>query len=148
MLTLQHGPRTVRRLPEGIDAQPYVNFTVRPLTPLIGAEIEGVDLAGPFDEPVVDDLRRALLEWKVLCFRGQSHVTEGEHRAFARMWGELEVHPFQPEGDVPEIVRFEKGETKRGTENIWHSDVSWREVPALGSVLRALEVPEVGGDTI
>jgi len=144
---MKAGPRAVRRLPEGVDSAPYERFGVSPLSPTIGAEIDGVDLGGPFDDELRAELRRVLLEWKVLFFRDQ-HVTGDEHRAFARLWGELEVHPFLPEGEVPEVVLFQKDDKARGYENIWHSDVSWREVPSMGSVLRAREVPAVGGDTL
>src|SRR4051794_4512316 len=148
MLSVRPGPRSVQRLPEGVAAEPYTRFEVCPLTPLIGAEIEGLDLARPLADDVFTELHRAFLEWKVLFFRNQGHVTGEQHRDFARLWGELEVHPFLPEGDVPEIVRFEKSETTKGVENIWHSDVSWREVPSLASILRSIEVPDVGGDTM
>src|SRR5262249_16938388 len=69
-------------------------------------------------------------------------------REFARCWGELERHPFIPQGEVPEIARFDRGTENQGYENIWHSDVSWREIPSLGSVLRSIAVPAVGGDTL
>jgi taurine dioxygenase len=88
-----------------------------------------------------------LLEWKVLFIRDQ-HLTGTQHRDFARLWGELEVHPFLPQGEVPEIVRFEKDAGNVGVENVWHADVTWRERPALGSVLRAVEPPPAGGDTL
>jgi taurine dioxygenase len=120
---------------------------VEPLTATIGAEISGVDLADDLDDAVIAELRAALLEWKVLFFRDQP-IAPDQHRAFAARWGELERHPFLPEGDVPEIVRFDRGTDNRGYENIWHSDVSWREIPSLGSVLRSVVVPPVGGDTL
>jgi taurine dioxygenase len=148
MQTVRPGPRRVQRLGDGLDPEPYTRFGLKPLSPLIGAEIEGVDLAEKIGEPLLADLRRALLEWKVLFFRNQAHISGQQHRDFARLWGELEVHPFLPAGDVPEVVRFEKGQKEKGVENIWHSDVSWREVPALGSVLRAIAVPDLGGDTM
>jgi taurine dioxygenase len=148
MQTLHHGPRDVHRLGSGIDSEPYTRFGLRPLTPLIGAEIDGIDLTSALDDSTFTELHRALLEWKVLFFRDQHRLSQTQHRGFARRWGELEVHPFLPQGDVPEVVRFEKSETTKGVENIWHSDVSWREMPALGSVLRAIEVPSVGGDTL
>ncbi len=147
MLRIEAGPRTLRRLPDGVGSEPYERFTVVPLTPVIGAEIAGVDLREPLDEESFAELRRALLEWKVLFFRGQA-ITGEQHRDFARRWGELEIHPFLPEGDVPEIARFDRGTENQGYENIWHTDVSWREVPSLGSVLRSIEVPQVGGDTL
>src|SRR5262249_40136540 len=83
-----------------------------------------------------------------IFFRDQD-VTPAQHVAFARLFGELEVHPFLPyrEG-FPEVIVFAKNEQTRGYENNWHSDVTWRQEPSLGSVLRAVEVPGVGGDTL
>ena len=147
MLTVEAGPRVLQRLPEGTEARPYERFAIEPLTPVIGAEIRGVDLSVPFENGLVGEVRRALLEWKVLFFPEQD-ISGEDHRAFARLWGDLEVHPFLPEGDVPEVVRFEKGADTKGYENVWHSDVSWREIPSMGSILRCVEAPTVGGDTL
>ena len=147
MLTVQAGPRATRRLPDGWEPLAPTRFGLAPLTPSIGAEVTGVDLRQPLDDVARAELHRALLEWKVLFLRDQP-VTGEQHRAFARTWGELEVHPFLPQGDVPEIVRFEKGDDQKGYENIWHSDVSWRALPSLGSILRCVECPDVGGDTL
>jgi taurine dioxygenase len=147
MLRIEAGPRTLRRLPDGVEPEPYTRFTVVAHSPTIGAEIAGVSLAEPLDDELFAELDRALLEWKVLFFRDQP-ITGEQHRAFARYWGELEHHPFIPQGEVPEIVRFDRGTENQGYENIWHSDVSWREIPSLGSVLRSVAVPAVGGDTL
>jgi taurine dioxygenase len=146
------GPRVMPRLPEGWEEQPPTRFSVAPLTPTIGAVIEGVSLAEDVDEELFSELNRALLEWKVLFFRDQQ-ITGPQHTAFAAHWGPLESHPFirvtidQPE-ETPEVVRFEKGPKMGGYENVWHSDVTWRECPSLGSILRAIEVPAIGGDTL
>lgn len=145
------GPRDLRVLPEGWEARPFTRFEVRPIAPVIGAEIDGVDLGAPVDSELFDELNRALLQWKVLVFRDQQ-ITGEQHRAFAANWGGLESHPFvrtltdQP--DEVEVLRLEKGADAGGYENGWHSDVTWRECPSLGSILRAIEVPEVGGDTL
>jgi taurine dioxygenase len=145
------GPRLAPRVPEGWDDRPYTRFTVTPVAPLIGAEIGDLSLADPLDPELFQELNRALLEWKVLFFRGQD-ITPEQHRDFAAHWGPLEAHPFIKElvdqpGEV-EVVRFEKNEVLSGYENGWHSDVTWRACPSLGSVLRAIEVPAVGGDTL
>lgn len=123
-------------------------FTVSPLTPTIGAEILDIDLSRPLDEAALAALREVLLEWKVVFFRDQDITTE-EHLAFARRFGELEVHPFAPHKEGhPEVLAIAHNRERPGQENKWHSDVTWRERPSLGSVLRAIEVPPVGGDTL
>lgn len=146
------GPRLAARLPEGWRTEPLTRFSLRPVTPLIGAVVDGVNLADPVDVELFTQLNQALLEWKVLFFRDQ-HITGEQQVAFAANWGPLEVHPFYgpatgTEASRPEVVRLEKDERVSGFENSWHTDVTWRVEPSLGSVLRAIEVPEVGGDTM
>ena len=123
-------------------------FTVRPLTPAVGAEIHDIDLASPDIADRIPELRAVLLQHGVIFFRNQ-HLTAEQHIAFARHFGELEIHPATPRDQSnPEILRIAHGPDSRGRENSWHSDVTWRETPSLGSILRAVEVPEVGGDTL
>lgn len=143
---IEFGPRLLRRAAGEHETAPYTTVQVEPVTPYIGAVVSGIDLRSPETEQI-DELRRALLEWKVLFFRNQ-HITAEQHRDFARHWGELEVHPLLPQGEVPEVVHFERSQDNPGTENIWHVDVTWQKRPPLGSVLRALEVPPAGGDTL
>ncbi len=124
------------------------DLTLVPLTPTIGAEVEGVDLTHPLAAATVKALRQALLDWKVLFFRDQD-ITTDQHLAFARNFGELEVHPFAPQkSGYPEVLAITHDEKNRGKENTWHSDVTWRLEPSLGSILRAIELPPVGGDTL
>ncbi len=121
---------------------------IKPLTPAIGAEIFGIDLAAPDVADHVPAIRSALLAHKVIFFRDQ-HISAAQHIAFARHFGDLEIHPATPKDQPdPEILRIAHGPDSRGTENAWHSDVTWRERPSLGSILRAIEVPAVGGDTL
>ena len=123
-------------------------FDATPLGATIGAEIEGVRLGDDLPDATIAELRQALLDYKVLCFRDQP-VTAAQHVAFARRFGELEVHPFIPaNGEFPELVRFAKSADVGGYENGWHSDVSWRAVPSMAAVLHAVEVPPTGGDTL
>ena len=123
-------------------------FSLSPLTPTIGAEVCDIDLTRPLDGEAVEGLRAALRDWKVLFFRDQNISTE-EHLAFARNFGELEAHPFAPcKPGYPEVLAITHDKDSRGRENTWHSDVTWREVPSLGSILRCLECPAVGGDTL
>ncbi|MGI6871501.1 MULTISPECIES: TauD/TfdA dioxygenase family protein [Amycolatopsis] len=141
------GPRHLSRLHEDAQSREYEMFTSRPLGRLIGAEITGVDLSRPLTPRLRDELNRALLEWKVLFFRDQ-RITPEQQRAFARNWGPLETNPFLPAGDSGEVTRFARGAGMPGFENIWHADTTWRPEPALGSVLRLVEVPPLGGDTL
>lgn len=121
---------------------------IRPLTPAIGAELHGIDLGAPDIADHVPAIRAALLAHKVIFFRDQ-HITAEQHIEFARHFGDLEIHPATPKDQAnQEILRIAHGPDSRGTENAWHSDVTWRERPSLGSILRAIEVPAVGGDTL
>ena len=145
---IHYGPRRhIANQRERLDALRFDQFEATLLSPCLGAEIRGVDLAKPMSPSLLDDLRTALVEFKVLFFRDQD-MTGEEHAAFAANFGELEVHPFLPGGETPNVIRFEKNEETVGVENNWHTDVSWRQEPSLGSVLRAHEVPDVGGDTL
>lgn len=148
MPSLQAGPRQLRPTFDEAARAPYPRFTLEPLSPTIGAEIHGPRLDAPMDDETLADVRRALLEYKVIFFRDQD-VTPEAHVAFARRFGDLEVHPFVPHREgFPEVLVLKKNAHLSGYENVWHSDVTWRLAPSLGSVLLAREVPEVGGDTL
>ncbi len=122
-------------------------FQIRPLTPHIGAELLDLDLRD-FDAAMIDDIRAALLKYRVIFFRDQQ-LDRSKHIEFARQFGDLEIHPATPKDQPdPEVLRIAHGPKSRGSENNWHSDVTWRECPSLGSILRAIELPEVGGDTL
>ncbi|ALG83231.1 TauD/TfdA dioxygenase family protein [Gordonia phthalatica] len=130
----------------------YTRITVSPLSPTIGAEISGVRLGGDIDEDTLAEIRRAQLDWKVLFFRDQD-ITRVDQREFAKLWGELEQHPFykhlgddQTDVDVQTLDRSMAN--GGGVENGWHNDVSWHTHPSHAAVLRAVEVPPVGGDTL
>ena len=121
---------------------------VRPMTPAIGAEIHGVNLGASDIASRIPEIRAALLRYGVIFFRDQE-MTQEQHIAFARQFGDLEIHPATPKDqDNPEVLRIVHGPNSRGSENNWHSDVTWRECPSLGSILYAREVPECGGDTL
>ncbi|HEX3796403.1 MAG TPA: TauD/TfdA family dioxygenase [Acidimicrobiales bacterium] len=124
------------------------HFEARQLGTTIGAELSGVDLTADLSDEVIDELRQALSDYKVIFFRNQA-MTSGQHVAFARKFGDLEIHPFLPSNTgEPELVRFEKSAEVSGYENSWHHDVTWRECPSMGAVLHARSVPALGGDTL
>jgi len=123
-------------------------LSIRPLTPCIGAEIGGVDLSRELPDAVIADIRQALLDHRVIFFRDQA-ISSEQHIAFALRFGALEVHPFtKNKPGHPEIILLENDEKNRSRINVWHSDVTWRREPSLGSILKAVEVPESGGDTV
>jgi len=124
------------------------SFTVDPVAPCLGAEIGNIDLRLPLDDDQYVALRAALLKHKVLFFRDQD-ISAAEQVDLARRFGELEVHPVFPHHpDHPELVVLGGDSAQAARENIFHTDVSWRKLPSMGSLLRCLESPAVGGDTL
>ncbi|GGK35257.1 TauD/TfdA dioxygenase family protein [Nocardia camponoti] len=126
----------------------WQHFDARLVGATLGAEISGVDLTVEQPAEVIAEITQALHDYKVLFFRDQP-LTPAQHVRFARGFGELEIHPaLAASADQPELVRFEKGDNMVGVENAWHHDVTWRERPSLGAILHAVDVPEIGGDTL
>jgi taurine dioxygenase len=124
-----------------------MGLTADPLTANIGAEICGVDLCDNLSDDIIAEIRNALLDWKVVFFRDQ-HLDRGAHVAFGRRFGDLEVHPLTPPGqDHPEVFVLPSEGTFRAPDT-WHSDVTWRPEPSMGSILRIVEMPPLGGDTL
>src|SRR3954454_21373820 len=124
---------------------------VEPLTTAIGAELSNVDLGAASRDPaLVAEIRTLLLRHRVLFFRDQD-MTRAEHVAFARHFGELEDHPVAgSDPEHPGLVRIYKSPDTPNDryENSWHTDATWREKPPFGCVLRCVECPPVGGDTM
>jgi taurine dioxygenase len=124
---------------------------VEPLTCSIGAELGNVNLgAASRDASIVAEIRALLLKYKVLFFRDQD-ISRAEHVAFARHFGELEDHPVVgSDPQHPGLVRIYKSPDAPVDryENAWHTDATWRERPPFGCVLRCVECPPVGGDTM
>ena len=132
-----------------IDAPATDTLTVEQLTPVIGAEVSGVDLGKPLDRAVRDELYALLLRHKALFFRDQD-ISRDQQLDFAKNFGELYAHPsggLQSHRIIQPIAAedFKKYDVR---ENHWHTDTSWRLNPVLGAVLRAEHIPDVGGDTI
>ena len=124
---------------------------VVPLTASIGAELRNVSLAqASRDAELFAELRALLLQYKVLFVRDQD-ITRAEHVALAERFGPLEDHPVAgSDPEHPGLVRIYKDLDSKPEhyENAFHCDATWREVPPFGSVLRCVEGPPVGGDTI
>ncbi|MBS0499445.1 MAG: TauD/TfdA family dioxygenase [Burkholderiaceae bacterium] len=124
---------------------------IKELTCAIGAELIGVKLADAArDNGLFADIKAALLKYKVVFLRGQD-FDRSEHVAFARRFGELEDHPVAgSDPDNPGLVRIYKSPDSPNDryENSWHADATWREIPQMGAVLRCVECPPVGGDTM
>ncbi|HJW45640.1 MAG TPA: TauD/TfdA family dioxygenase [Lysobacter sp.] len=124
---------------------------VEPLTCAIGAELSGVNLADAIrDDDLFGEIRAALLRHRVLFLRDQT-FSRAEHVAFARRFGELEDHPVAgSDPEHPGLVRIYKSPEQPNDryENAWHTDATWRVAPPLGCVLRCVECPPVGGDTM
>ena len=137
-------------------------LSVSPLTPTIGAEVENVDLSKPIGDSVRDDIKAALLKYKVLFFRNQN-VNRRQHLDFAKRFGAIYTPPYEADRLVEvdgepglHIIsanpnQREQYEAQRRPGIVYdgyHSDTNWRIVPSWGAVLRAVDVPPVGGDTI
>jgi taurine dioxygenase len=124
-------------------------FEIVPLNPVIGAEIHGLDLSKPLGERTVAGIKKALLDHQVIFFRGQE-LDPDSHMRLAGIFGELEPpHPIFPKIEShPQIAVLENDENRPPETNIWHTDVTWRDKPPLGSVLYGAEIPASGGDTM
>src|SRR6202046_4920836 len=136
-------------------------LTIRPLQPTIGAEISGVDLTRPLSGAERDQIKAAILQYKVVFFRDQ-FLDQDQHAAFARQFGPLYTHPSTSKAyadKVPAIHKISALEASERHKKLlakqeaegwdpYHSDTSWRLVPTWGAVLRAVTLPDVGGDTI
>jgi len=109
----------------GEDAGPYDTITVDKLTPIIGGEIGGVDLAQPLGNRMLDEIHRALAENSVIFFRDQ-HLSKDQHLAFGRLFGELHIHPAAPHAPGhPELMTIHADkDSPRANGEGWHSDVS------------------------
>jgi len=133
---------------------------VSPLNPVIGAEIEGVDLREPLDGETFAEVKAAFDAWSVLVFRDQ-HLTNDDHKRFARLFGPLHVHPYHAKNVAPEhaqtsafpdqvpdpeilVVKADRNSKFVAGED-WHTDVSCDAEPPMGSMLYLTKTPEIGG---
>ncbi|RDZ13387.1 taurine dioxygenase [Priestia megaterium] len=120
---------------------------VQPIAGHIGAEIKGVHLSSNLDAETVSAIKKALLKHKVVFFRGQGHIDDAEQEAFATLFGEPEAHPTVPIKEGSNYL-FELDSEQGGRANSWHTDVTFIDTYPKASILRAVVVPEAGGDTV
>lgn len=144
--------QSLNAAPEVVRATSLGNaIRVEPVTCTIGAELSNVNLgAAAEDDQLMAEIRALLLKHRVLFFRDQD-ITRAQHVAFARRFGQLEDHPVVgSHPDYPGLVQIYKtpDSPPERNENSWHTDATWREEPPLGCVLRCIECPPVGGDTM
>lgn len=132
-------------------SQDYRHIAVRPLSGALGAAITGVDLSRPIEPAVFSEIERAFHENLVIVFPGQD-ISPEDHVAFTRRFGPVEPHPLGSRSglaDHPGVMVLENRPGKLGPRNdFWHSDISFDEVPPLGSVLYAIEITEGRSDTM
>lgn len=129
----------------------YKRIEVQPVSGALGAEVSGVDPSQPLDDAVLAEIQSAWLEHLVLFFRDLD-LTPAQFKAFAKLFGDIEVHPFirSRVEDEPEVESLELAETPplAPPTSVLHIDLSSAEIPTKGTVLYAVDVPEAGGDTI
>ena len=121
---------------------------VRPIAGACGAEIDGVKIGDGLDDTTIAEIRRALNEHGVVFFRDQEFDAE-QHKAFARRFGEIFIHPNykgMQEDDEIVMIRREPGDQHIVGED-WHTDTTMVAAPPMGAILYAIEVPPYGGDT-
>ena len=127
------------------------SLTVSRLTHSIGAEVSGIDLSRPVEPDVAKEIVDLFHEHQVLFFR-DVELDDRTHRDFARNFGELHQFAFLPpiSEDLPEVhvLDIDGAKPKTANADIWHSDATFLERPPLGSMLRAVILPPVGGDTL
>ena len=131
------------------DSAAYETIAVDKLTPIIGAEITGVDLSEPLSNRTQDEIHRALAENLVIFFRDQK-LSPQQHLAFGRRFGELHIHPAAPhEENEPALMKIHADkDSPRANGEGWHSDVSCDAEPPMGSILYIRQCPPKGGDTL
>ena len=128
----------------------YETIGVAPLTPVIGAEVEGIDLTKPLGEAQLAEVKQAFADHLVLVFRDQK-LTREDHKRFGRYFGTLHRHPYhsapkegEPLGD-PEILPIKADQNSRYVAGEgWHADVTCDEEPPFGSMLYITQIPEIG----
>jgi taurine dioxygenase len=132
------------------------DLIVKQLEPTIGAEISGIDLRQPLSAAHRDHIKALLLKHRVLFFRDQP-ISGEQQIALARQFGKIYEHPTTRQADhrvkadsaqshrISATIARQEYKTKSG---VWHSDTSWLVRPTWGAILRTVDIPPLGGDTI
>lgn len=149
MVLIGHGPKRLRRTGTNpimaMMASVETSVTIRPLAGALGAEILGVDIRN-MDDQTFESVRRAFLEYQVICIRDQAGASPEDQLAFASRWGEISIHPYVPSIDgYPGIMRIYDANPITQT---WHSDTTHMLQPPSITMLLARVLPPVGGDTM
>ena len=123
-------------------------FTVKPLAAALGVELSGVDFASGLTPEVFQEVRRLLVEHQVIFFRDQD-ISPQQHHDLAASFGPLQTHPAYGTVDgFPEITILESTAENPSKIEAWHTDMTFRQHPPMGAVLRSKVIPEQGGDTL
>ncbi|MDG2003621.1 MAG: TauD/TfdA family dioxygenase [Novosphingobium sp.] len=131
-----------------LDTRRNTSLKLHPIAPALGAEVEGIDLTAPLSNEVIAEIREAVVAHKVIFFRDQD-ISQKQHIALGRRFGELEYHPSTEEDQpFPEILHLRSSGEGALRADTWHSDVTYRPIPSFGSILRARTLPPTGGDTL
>lgn len=129
----------------------YERITVTPYGGALGAEISGIDLNDEMDDHTYHEVKQALHENLVIFFRDQD-ITPDKQTDFGRRFGELDIHPFIPclpgHKEIIQLQADSGKEDRLRLSNEWHIDLSYTDNPPLAAILRAVDVPERGGDTM
>jgi taurine dioxygenase len=127
----------------------YATIVVDPVTPLLGAEVTNVSLAD-VDDRVFAEIHDAWIRYKVLFFRDQTAFSSADMEELGRRFGEIDEPPkaLPTAAGAPHVAVIETNGDKRTYVDYWHTDLAYKKRPASVSILRARQVPQVGGDTL
>jgi taurine dioxygenase len=121
---------------------------IRPIAGRIGAEIANIKLRGDLDAESYQAIRHALLQYRVIFFRGQQHLEDAEQERFARLFGDLVAHPTEQVRNGSTAILELDTRNGNGRADQWHTDVTFVDAYPQISILRAVQVPSFGGDTV
>lgn len=133
---------------ERLKSLSWDNFSVDVIGMSLGGIVSGINLGEISSSEQLEDIRSALHEYKVLVFKNQ-FIDSEQQVNLAYMFGELVVHEFLPRSpENVNVSRLERNEFSGGYENAWHTDFPWLHNPPKVGILRAVEIPNIGGDTM